>query len=151
MTLKRKIPMQKQWLLVIIIVGSELCCLFIGKCFDALGTAALRLLLLPEFYFLNGGVQFLGEHSGKFHLLLDLEVSWIGYILHMDVGRSTSSLGENGHTSFYPRVGNDVNEWPCKLDGRHHECQCRSCVLEQWTHGSSWLQKLLESGLGVKM
>jgi hypothetical protein len=42
----------------------------------------------------HSGVQFLGERSGKFHLLLELEVPWIGYMLHMDVGRSTSSLGK---------------------------------------------------------
>jgi hypothetical protein len=49
---------------------------------------------LPEFHFLHSGVQFLSEHSGKFHLLLELEVPCIGYMLHMYVGRSTSSVGK---------------------------------------------------------
>jgi hypothetical protein len=41
-----------------------------------------------------------------------------------------------------------VNKWPCKLDGWHHEFQCRSCVSEQWRHGSSWLQKLFKGVWG---
>jgi hypothetical protein len=35
----------------------------------------LLVLLLLEFHFLCSGVQFLGEHSGKIHLLLELVVS----------------------------------------------------------------------------
>jgi hypothetical protein len=38
------------------------------------GLHCLLILLLLEFHFLHSGVQFLGEHSGKVHLLLDLEV-----------------------------------------------------------------------------
>jgi hypothetical protein len=56
----------------------------------------LLILLLPEFHFLDGGVQFPGEHSGKIHLLLELEVSLIRYKLHMVVGRSATSLGKVG-------------------------------------------------------
>jgi hypothetical protein len=113
--------MKEQPLLVIIIVGndvywrctsshlarwwswSKLFCLLIEKCFQVLGTVALQLLddlhcllilLLPEFHLFSSGVQFLGEHSGKIHLLLELEVAWIRYRHHMDVGRSTRSLGK---------------------------------------------------------
>jgi hypothetical protein len=78
---------------------SELLCLLLEKQLHALGTVALQLsdglhcpliLVLLEFHFLHNGVQFLGECSGKFHLLLELEVPWIGYRLHMDAGRSMS-------------------------------------------------------------
>jgi hypothetical protein len=56
----------------------------------------LLILLVPEFHFLSCGVQFLGERRGEIHLLLELEVPRIGYRLHMDIGRSTSSLGKVG-------------------------------------------------------
>jgi hypothetical protein len=69
----------------------------------------LLVLLLPEFHFLHSGIQFLGECSGKFYLLLEVEVPCIGYRLHMDVGRSTSSLGESGHTLFHPSIGDGAN------------------------------------------
>jgi hypothetical protein len=56
----------------------------------------LLILLLLEFHFLSGGVKFLGKCSGEIHLLLELEVPRIGYMLHMDVGRPASSLGKMG-------------------------------------------------------
>jgi hypothetical protein len=42
------------------------------------GLNCFLILLLPEFDFLSRGVQFLGECSGKFHVLLTLKFLELG-------------------------------------------------------------------------
>jgi hypothetical protein len=82
---------------------TALFCLFIRMCLPVLRIVALHLLyglhcllilFLPEFYFLNSGVQLLGQGSSKGYLLLELKIPLILYELHMDVRRSACPLRE---------------------------------------------------------
>jgi hypothetical protein len=67
------------------------------------GLYYIFILLLLEFHSQNNGVQLLGERNGKGHLLPKLEVPLICYMLHMDVGRSTSTLGKCAY-SVSPKI-----------------------------------------------
>jgi hypothetical protein len=114
------------------------------------GLHCLLILLLLELHFFCSGVQFLSEHSGKFHLLLELDVPWIGFRLHMDVGRSTSSLRKMG-------ILRSIQELAMMRTSDH--VSLMSNITNSSIEGTSWSDggmdllglKNSSEGLGVKM
>jgi hypothetical protein len=64
------------------------------------GLHCVFILLLLEFNFFNSGFQLPGECSDKGHKLLVLDVPFVRYGFHTDVGRSTRSLRKMGTLCF---------------------------------------------------
>jgi hypothetical protein len=83
-------------------------------------------------------------------MLLELEVPWIEYMLHMDVGRSTSSLGK---VTIICSIQELVMMWTSDLVSLTGAIMNSSVEVASWSNGGMDLLEFKNSSkrLGVKM